>query len=155
MEIKGFKHMQNSKRFYSKKDIGLGMVIWIPLIASLFSLGFGVVINNKLHLLPSFIIILFINLFFAYLWFGTYYIFRESYLYVRCGPFRGRISYDKIIALKESHDPSSAAACSLKRIEIRYGKYDTALVSPKKRNEFINEIKDRCNCLIELEEIIK
>lgn len=149
MEIKGFKHMQNSKRFYSKKDIGLGMVIWIPLIASLFSLGFGVVINNKLHLLPSFIIILFINLFFAYLWFGTYYIFRESYLYVRCGPFRGRISYDKIIALKESHDPSSAAACSLKRIEIRYGKYDTALVSPKKRNEFINEIKDRCNCLIE------
>ncbi len=154
MEIKEWKHMQNSKRFYSKKDIGLGMVIWIPLIASLFSLGF-VVINNKLHLLPSFIIILFINLFFAYLWFGTYYIFRESYLYVRCGPFRGRISYDKIIALKESHDPSSAAACSLKRIEIRYGKYDTALVSPKKRNEFINEIKDRCNCLIELEEIIK
>jgi hypothetical protein len=50
--------------------------------------------------------------------------------------------------MKESHNPSSAAACSLKRIEIKYGKYDTALVSPKKRNEFINEIKDRCNCII-------
>ena len=29
-----------------------------------------------------------------------------------------------------------------------YGKYDTALVSPKKRNEFINEIKDRCSCIV-------
>lgn len=148
MELKEGKHMENSKRFYSKKDIGLGMAIWIPLIAFLISTGFGAVMNTKLHLLPAFIILLFINLFFAYLWFGTYYIFRESYLYVRCGPFRGRISYDKIIELKESHDPSSAAACSLKRIKIKYGKYDTALVSPKKRNEFINEIKVRCNCII-------
>jgi hypothetical protein len=96
MELKEDKHMENSKRFYSKKDIGLGMAIWIPLIVFLISTGFGAVMNTKLYILPTFIILLFINLFFAYLWFGTYYIFRESYLYVRCGPFRGKISYDKI-----------------------------------------------------------
>lgn len=124
------------------------MAVWIPLIVFLISTGLGTVMGTKLHLLPTFIILLFINLFFAYLWFGTYYIFRDSYLYVRCGPFRGRICYDKIIELKESHNPSSAAACSLNRIEIRYGKYDTALVSPKQRNEFINEIKARCDCKI-------
>ncbi|MDD4546133.1 MAG: PH domain-containing protein [Oscillospiraceae bacterium] len=72
--------------------------------------------------------------FVLWIYFGTYYEFRDEYLYCRSGPFVEKIVYDKIKSVKLSQNMLSSMALSTKRIEIRqHGKgyiTGTTYISP-------------------------
>ncbi len=83
-----------------------------------------------------------IVLFVWHIFASTYYIIRSDTLIVRCS-----IIYDEhipvvsIISIRPSHDPIAAPAASMDRLEIRYGKYDSILISPKDKAGFIAHLK--------------
>lgn len=86
--------------------------------------------------------------FMLWIYFGTYYEFRDQYLYCRSGPFVEKIVYEKIRSVKISQNMLSSMALSSKRIEIRqHGKgfiTGTTYISPVNREEFLMELITRC-----------
>jgi len=79
---------------------------------------------------------------------GTYYELRDTYLYVRSGPFTQSIDYDQIKSLRPIEDSQFTMALSSQRIEIKQrGKgtmVGTTLISPIDRLSFLNELTKRC-----------
>lgn len=72
----------------------------------------------------------------------TNYTIESDKLTIKCG-----LLYDKTIDIKtikkitETNNPLSSPATSLDRLEINYGKFDSVIISPKQKSEFINDIK--------------
>jgi hypothetical protein len=79
---------------------------------------------------------------------GTYYELRDTYLYVRSGPFTQKIDYDQIKSLRPVEDSQFTMALSSQRIEIKQrGKgtmVGTTLISPVDRLSFLDELTKRC-----------
>ena len=128
-------------RYYSKKDWWIGIIIWIPMIFGLYCTGYATFIENQS--LVFFAIFVFSIGFVSWIWFGTYYVFDEESLIIRCGPIREIVPYKKIISVKKTRNPLSSAALSLDRIEIMYGKI--TMISPVKKEDFLAELKKKCN----------
>lgn len=126
-------------RFDSKKDLWLGLLIWVLIgggfIASLISAGWFI----KILMLATVI-------FTGWIWFGTRYYILEGILNVRCGPFSERILIKDIKSIKKTRNPLSSAALSIDRIEIRYGYSGMTLISPEDKDRFIELIlKENAN----------
>lgn len=121
-------------KFISKKDLWLGLFLWASMIGGLI-----LAIKSE-NLLVSLVMIL-ATILVASIWFGTWYIIDSGVLKVRCGPFCTKIKIEDIKSVKRSKDLLSAAALSLHRLEIRYGKTGFILVSPKEREDFIEALK--------------
>ncbi|RFP65965.1 hypothetical protein D0N36_05715 [Hymenobacter lapidiphilus] len=75
--------------------------------------------------------------FFIYLIRTTYYLFHDRQLLVYCGPWRMQIPVDSITQVEATHNPISSPALSLDRLLVRYGKYDSVLISPADRAGFL------------------
>lgn len=117
--------------------------------AGLILTGYAVFADNLA--LIAFALMLITFVFAVWIWFGTYYIIEENCLYLKCGPIREKIAYDTIKSVKKSRNPLSSLALSIDRIEIRYGKRGLTLISPKDKEEFIEELRKKCpNVYIEL-----
>lgn len=90
-------------------------------------------------------------IFIMWIYFGTYYEFREDYLYCKSGPFSEKINYQKIKSIKQSQNMLSSMALSKNRIEItQHGKgyiTGTTFISPINREEFMQELVGRCKNL--------
>ncbi|WP_175989366.1 PH domain-containing protein [Bacillus sp. Marseille-Q1617] len=71
---------------------------------------------------------------------GTYYEINGEVLKVAAGPIRYTIHIHTISAIKASNNPLSSPALSLDRLKITYNHGNTVLISPKDKQEFINEI---------------
>lgn len=82
---------------------------------------------------------------------GTYYEFRENYLYCKSGPFFEKIYYDNIRYARLTNNKLSSMALSSKRIEIRQHNkgyfLGTTMISPVNREEFLQELLKRCRNL--------
>lgn len=75
----------------------------------------------------------------------TRYILEDSFLKVESpGSKKVAIRYSDIQSVAESNLNWSAPALSLDRIDIKYGN-DRILISPKRKKEFLNELKRRMN----------
>lgn len=72
-----------------------------------------------------------------WMWFGTGYKIEDGLIKTRCGPFRSTVNIKEIKKLGTTRNPLSAPALSLDRMEIKYGVYRLAIVSPKDKAEFI------------------
>lgn len=72
--------------------------------------------------------------------FGTQYRIDERTLLVVSGPFRWRVPIDSIISITATHNPLSAPALSLDRLEICYGRQRSILVSPQDRAGFLQAL---------------
>lgn len=87
-------------------------------------------------------------LFVVWIYFGTYYELRETYLYSRSGPFSEKIPYENIKSVRLCISILASMALSIKRIEIRqHGKgyvLCTTYISPLNREEFLRELTSRC-----------
>lgn len=87
------------------------------------------------------IIIILIILFIFHMFMTTFYIINGDILTINCG-----ILYNKSIEIKsikriiETNNPISSPALSLDRIQINYGQYNSVIISPKHKEEFINQI---------------
>lgn len=71
----------------------------------------------------------------------TKYIISENNLRVKCGfLFDKTIDINTIKTISATNNPVSSPAASLDRLEIKYGKSYSVIISPKLKKEFIEEI---------------
>jgi hypothetical protein len=116
--------------FPSKRDLWLGLLIWgLVLLAAIPAL----LKPGKGQLIIMGAVILFIG----WIWFGTGYEISDVELKIRCGPFRQSIPVQEIREIKRTRSPLSAPACSLDRMEIKYGKSKRVMISPADKKGFI------------------
>ena len=89
---------------------------------------------------------LFVNIlvfgFIYYLYNATYYLIENETLTVKSSVLvNEKIDINTISSISETNNPYSAPAFSLDRLNIRYGKSGTILISPKDKEEFISHLK--------------
>lgn len=125
------------KKLYKSK-IGLELVIPLVLI-------FGTVLALTISQKPSWIgivILLPVMIFVAHMFMTTNYTIESDVLIIKCGfLFNKTIDIRTISKISETNNPLSSPATSLDRLEIMYGKFDSVIISPKQKTEFINDIK--------------
>lgn len=125
------------KKIYNSK-IGLELVI--PLVLIL-----GTALTLTITEKPSWIgiaILLPVILFVVHMFLTTNYTIESDELIIKCGfLFNKTIDIKTIKKITETNNPLSSPATSLDRLEINYGKFDTIIISPKHKTEFINDIK--------------
>lgn len=119
--------------FHSKKDLWLGLFIWI-------TIGGGFIIPLLTAATIVRVVMSIIIFFVAWIWFGTDYQVSEGTLKVRSGPFKWNIVISEIKSIKKTRNPLSSAALSLDRLEVRYGHSSMILISPKEKERFIDVI---------------
>ena len=114
--------------------IGIMLIVLIMVPQQERLIGFGVGI-------PMICLLLWI-------YFGSFFEFRETYLLCRIGPFFQKIEYEKIKSIKLSESIPMSMALSRERIEItQHGVgfiLGTTYISPMNRDEFFIELKKRC-----------
>jgi hypothetical protein len=122
--------------FPSKRDFWLGLLIWglmlLGAVPALLKPGKG-----------QFIIMIAVILFIGWIWFGTGYGISDVELKIRCGPFRQTIPLQEIKEVKRTRSPLSSPACSLDRMEIKYGKSKRVMISPADKENFIKTIIEK------------
>jgi uncharacterized membrane protein YobD (UPF0266 family) len=134
-------------RVKSNVDLGFNILIWITI--GIITVSMLIIPQNEQVIGFAVGIPMLFLLFWIY--FGTYYEFREDYLLCKSGPFFEKIAYEKIKSVKLSQNMLSSMALSTKRIEIR--QHDkgyimgTTFISPINREEFLNELVSRCKNL--------
>lgn len=120
-----------------KSKIGLELVIPILII-------FGTVLVLSISEKPHWVgvaILLPVILFLLHIILTTYYVIDEDRLTIKCGfLYNKTIDINTITKISETNNPLSSPATSLDRLEIRYGKFDSVIISPKQKKEFIAEI---------------
>ncbi len=125
------------KKIYKSK-IGLELVI--PLV-----LVFGTVLALTISQEPNWIgivILLPVILFIVHMFITTNYIIESDKLTIKCGfLYNKTIDIKTIKKITETNNPLSSPSTSLDRLEINYGKFDSVIISPKQKSEFINDIK--------------
>jgi len=116
--------------FPSKRDFGLGLLIWGILVLAAIP---AILQKATVPLVVMILIILFAG----WIWFGTGYKMMDNELKIYCGPFRHTISLQDIKEIKSTRSPLSSPACSLDRMEIKFGKSKRVMISPADREGFI------------------
>ncbi|HLQ70876.1 MAG TPA: PH domain-containing protein [Bacillota bacterium] len=145
--------------FRSKRDrsfiilvaVGVGVIAVVTLIP-MFLEGDDLIIT--LTLLGIFLLS---SSFILWASFAIKYVFYDDYLYVKGGPFRSKIPYDKITKVRSTSNMMVGyrILSSADAIEIYY---QTALlgsvkISPKEKKAFIMQLKKRCPQLEVSEEL--
>lgn len=126
--------------FKSKKDVWLSVLIWGVII-----LMFFIMITEQN--IVVYIVGILNNALLLWLWFGTSYRIDDEALIVRSGPFKSTIDIKTIKKLKDTKTLLAGPALSLDRIEIQYKTYDTVIVSPKDKIEFIETLLNKNNSI--------
>ncbi len=117
----------------------LGMEIVIPLLLILgFTFYLHITGGAWLGIVINSIVLLFI----VYLYLQTKYIITGTDLVIRSGFFVNKtIPIGDITGIRKTNNPISAPAFSLSRIEIRYGRSSSVIISPKDRAIFVTELQ--------------
>lgn len=132
------------KIFYSKIDLWLKAISFLPLVLLLFS-GKGNLYTLFVGLSASLVTFLLIVLMGK----SCKYVFCDEFFYIKAFPFiYAEIKYSEVKAFYNSHNILSAPAYSLDRIRIDFGKRKKfiqpfALVSPENKEEFYAELEKR------------
>lgn len=122
-----------------KSKIGLELIIlaYLPFI-SLFYF-----VYKEFNLVGT-IVICVLFFFITYLLFSTIYTFdsNSKKLVIQSGfIFHKKIDIEHIKVINKSRSWISSPALSINRIEISYNTYDSVLISPKNREQFIQELQ--------------
>lgn len=124
------------KRFYSK--IGLEVVIPIVLI-----IGVTTTLMVLQKAWPGVAVLLVTMLFIVHLITNTYYQIEHSALRIKSGFIINKlIAINSIRKIQKSNSIFSSPAASLDRLEIFYNKYDSILISPKDKQEFLAQLRN-------------
>jgi len=78
----------------------------------------------------------------------TRYTVGDGVLAVRSGPLSWRIALDQITEIVPSRNPLSSPALSLDRLQVRYGRGRSLLISPRERRSFLEAVVARSPGLI-------
>lgn len=122
------------KIYKSKVSFAMLIIIFIILSGSFFSAF------QSLQIVPIMIYLL-LNVLIIFLFFSTKYIISGNNLNIKTS-FLVNTNID-VLTIKKitaSNNPISAPASSLDRLEIFYNKFDSVLISPKNKQEFVNDL---------------
>ncbi len=121
---------------YTSK-LGIFFVIFIIIIMG--GISISMILDNEWSgLFVNFIVFGFIY----YLYNATFYLIEDETLTVKSSVLvNEEIDINTISKISETNNPYSAPAFSLDRLNIRYGKSGTILISPKDKEKFINHLK--------------
>ena len=140
-----------SPSFASKRDRWLAIVVWISALLALgagLSSGFLVRAEPRVAAL-ALAACLGTPAFMLWTFYGTSYRLDAEELRIQCGPLRFRVLLGEITSVSPSRNPRSSPACSLDRLEIRYGGgRSRMLISPKDKSAFLNALLARCDQLM-------
>ncbi|PEX84248.1 PH domain-containing protein [Bacillus cereus] len=123
-------------KFPSKKDAWL-----YPIFCIVLGACFAPIFAGREYFLLFFTIPL--AILFSWSWFTTKYIVGEETITIRSGLIKKRIFIRDIKRISNTKNPIAAYALSFDRLEIVYGTYETEIISPKNKEEFINLVKSK------------
>ncbi len=119
-----------------KSKIGKELIIPISIIMGGITVLF---IIEELWL--GLIIHLAVIIFILHLFSKTYYVLDGNQLRIKAGLLINLlINIDEIRQISETRNPISSPALSLDRLEILYKKYSRVYISPREKNEFIQDV---------------
>lgn len=73
---------------------------------------------------------------------NTYYKIDDSQLYIKSGfIYNSVIDINLIRKVNRTYNILSAPSLSFDRIEIHYNKFDTVIISPENKEDFVKELK--------------
>lgn len=133
-------------KFVPKKDLWLSIVIWSSIIALLVA-GLSPIFIDGPGIIGGTIVSIFcfaFAFFMIWIWSATYYVLKETELFIRTGPITKSIPFHSITKVKPIRSWIASAATSSRRVEIHFGKYDVIHVSPMDQETFLIEMKKRC-----------
>lgn len=132
-------------KYSSKIGIEIILIAYLPII-SLFYF-----VYSEFNLIGTIVIVV-LFVFITYLLLSTVYTINNNSkkLVVKSGYFYRKIDIEHIKTIKKSKSWISSPTLSIDRIEISYNKYDSVLISPKNREQFIQELQ-QINPNIELD----
>ncbi len=124
-----------TKKYSSKVSYGLLFIVFIvffsPLILNLIKSG----ITQNMVFLGLFLTI--ISGLITHMFLKTVYTIEENKLKIKCGFFTYKpIEINDIKEITKSNNIISSPAASFDRIEIKYGKFEEVIISPKDKFEF-------------------
>lgn len=124
------------KKIYKSK---IGLELAIPLF-----LLFGTVLTLSINHESSWIgiiTLLPVVVFVVHMFMTTNYTIESNKLTIKCGfLYNKNIDIKTIEKITETNNPLSSPATSLDRLEINYRKFDTVIISPKKKREFVDDL---------------
>lgn len=124
--------------FPSKRDRWMGIIIWgvIFLWCWILYEAIFVMFNIIAIILIPVLISLMISI-----WFYTRYTIKQETIQIAYGPMKWSIHIQDIHSIREVKNPFAAPALSMEKLEVHYGKYETIIISPKDKQEFINTLQ--------------
>ena len=134
--------------YKSKVDLWIGTLIFavVPMV-SLYAIFEAFQSSESSNIYVSIgCFALYIITLFALI-FPLNYTLSEQGLEIRHGLIRRHIKYTSICGVTPSSNPLSSPALSLKRLHIDLGAYSSVLISPERREEFVQQLDLRCSHL--------
>ncbi|WP_317957998.1 PH domain-containing protein [Oceanobacillus kimchii] len=123
--------------FKSKKDIWMGIIIWLMIILFLKFLYDSIVAFSIIGIVISIILTIFVGL----IWFYTRYSINNDVLVIRYGIIKMSVNIQDITTISKTTNPFVSPALSIYRLEISYSKFKTVQISPKNEELFMEQLK--------------
>lgn len=124
---------------YQRYNSKISYWLFVPILCLFTALIIAAIIDKSW---PMLIIMIFVTGLIVNLLVSTYYVIENHKLTIVCGfIFNQEIDIEHIRKIEKTNSPISSPALSIKhRIEIFYGKYDSVIISPERRVEFIKTL---------------
>ena len=130
-----------TKKYPSKVSYGLLTFIFLVFFGPLVPDLMNGELNGKMITAIGFL--LFVFAFILHLFLKTQYTIENNNLKIKCGLFSYKpIQIDDIKEISKTRNIISSPAPSFDRIEIKYGKFNEIIISPKNKFDFANELKN-------------
>lgn len=116
----------------------IGLELLLPILFILLSTG-ALMVTSKSWL--GLLIILVVLTFILHLFLSTHYTIEGHQLTVKCGfLYNSTIDIRTISKVSETNNPLSSPAISLDRLEIRYGSHNSVIISPREKQDFLDQL---------------
>ncbi|MNR80616.1 hypothetical protein D3C72_113410 [compost metagenome] len=127
--------------YRSKIDIWLVVVLGFAMLAALYSAGQTMNSGTPgASVIAVLVAVVGIGLP-AWLLLSTRYTLDASHLLVQSGPFKWVVPLADIKSITPSNNPVSSPALSLDRLRIEYGGRNALLISPRDKEQFLQQIE--------------
>lgn len=112
-------------------------IYWVILLFFVVMAVYGIIIQEWLMAIISTIS----SAYFCLIFFTMRYVIDDEYLLIRTKFFPSqKVALQNIRKIEESNSILAAPAFSFDRLEILYNKYDSILVSPENKEQFIADL---------------
>jgi membrane protein YdbS with pleckstrin-like domain len=127
--------------YRSKVDIWLFVVLAFAALAALYSAAQTMAAGTT-GSIPVAVLVAVVGVGLPlWLLFSTRYTLEATYLLAQSGPFKWVVPLADIKSITPSNNPLSSPALSLDRLRIDYGKGRMLLISPRDKEQFLQDVE--------------